>query len=298
MGVVMRMILFFEPLFKEKIWGGNRLKTTFGFNTPSEKTGECWGISAHDEGTNIVRNGPFMGRTLKSLWEEEKQLFGHKQAHAFPILVKIIDADDDLSIQVHPDDRQAEKLGSYGKSECWYILDAQGDTDIIIGHDAKTIDELKAAVESGRVLDVVNRHKINKGDFFYIGAGSLHAIRKGTLLLEVQQSSDITYRFYDYDRLENGKPRPLHLAEALSVVKIPDNKPEKTMDETYFTFAVWNIVDEKSATAHRHGDYLVVLSGSGQIDDSPLEKGDFLMVSGDSRYRVEGTLELARITMK
>ena len=291
------MVIFFEPVFKETVWGGKKLQTVFGLPIPSNSTGECWGISAHPHGETTVSRGPYKDWPLSRLFAQKRHLFGHHPAETFPILVKLIDAQADLSIQVHPDDAQAKALGSFGKSECWYILDTEQNTEIVIGHHAETHEAFKRMVDAGDYQALVNRFPVHSDDFFYIPAGTLHAICAGTLLLEVQQSSDITYRFYDYDRLENGKKRPLHVEAAMSVVTIPDQTPIREHHDTYFGFEIVSNYDHPFK-AHPYGDFLVVLEGEGLIESERLKKGDFLFVSAESNYTIDGPVRLARITLR
>lgn len=216
-------LLRLEPVFQEKIWGGDRLRTVFHYDIPSDHTGECWAISGHPSGDCHVKNPEFAGETLGSLWKKRPDLFGNLPGDSFPLLVKIIDAKDDLSIQVHPDDSYAavHEHGARGKTECWYVLDCDPGTTIVIGHNAKTREEMGRMVEERRWKELIREVPIQKGDFFQINPGCLHAIKGGTLILETQQSSDVTYRFYDYDRLSDGKPRPLHIAQSLAVTQVP-----------------------------------------------------------------------------
>ena len=141
----MNDILMFEPVYKEKVWGGSKLQEVFGYAIPSGRTGECWGISGHAGGTNQIVNGPFAGWTLRELWSSEPVLFGRgkEEDKEFPLLVKIIDAREDLSVQVHPDDVYAGKQEgyAYGKTECWYILDAEPGAELILGHHAETREQ-------------------------------------------------------------------------------------------------------------------------------------------------------------
>ncbi len=287
------MIMKLEPIFKETLWGGEKLKTRFGFKTPYEKTGEVWCISGLKDQANRIENTTFSGKTLYDLWQEERHLFGGKEGDYFPILVKLIDANQDLSIQVHPDNAKAREKGSLGKTECWTILDCEKDSTIIIGHNASTLDELKTAIEEKRVLDIVNEHPIKKDDFFFIDAGTLHAIKGGTLLLEVQQSSDITYRFYDYERLDNGKPRPLHIDEALEVVKVPDRDIKTALETKYFDILFVNVAQSVFRKSHQHGDFVTVLDGEGYIDNILAKKGMSFFISSQTAYQVTGNVSLA-----
>ena len=211
--------IFLEPVFQEKIWGGDRLRTSFGYDIPSGHTGECWAISGHPGGDCRIKGRP--GQTLGGLWREERALFGGLAGEGFPLLVKLLDAREDLSIQVHPDDSYARlhENGASGKTECWYILDCDPDATIIIGHHARSPRELREMVEGKRWGELLREVPVRPGDFFQIDPGCVHSIRGGTLLLETQQSSDVTYRFYDYDRLSEGRPRPLHIEESLAVTQ-------------------------------------------------------------------------------
>lgn len=287
------MIMKLEPIFKETVWGGQKLKTVFGFETPYERTGEVWCISGLKDQANRIENTAFSGKTLYDLWQQERHLFGHKEGDYFPILVKLIDANQDLSIQVHPDNAKAREKGSLGKTECWTILDCEKDSTIIIGHSANTLEELKDAIKQKRVLDIVNEHPIKKDDFFFIDAGTLHAIKGGTLLLEVQQSSDITYRFYDYERLDNGKLRPLHIEEALEVVKVPDQAIKTSLDTAYFDIMFKHVSEPTYRTSHEHGDFVTVLDGEGSIDDIPVKKGMSFFISSQTKYHISGNVSLA-----
>ena len=216
-----RDIIILEPVFHEKIWGGRRLAEDFGYDIPEGKIGECWAISAHPHGDCVVASGAFVGEKLSYLWDVHHELFGDAKGDRFPLLIKILDAHDDLSVQVHPDDAYAaeHEHGSLGKRECWYVLDAEPDTDIIIGQRARNRQELAQMIDEGRWDDMLNLVPIHKGDFFRIDPGTIHAIKGGTLILETQQSSDVTYRVYDYDRVGvDGKPRELHIQQSLDVV--------------------------------------------------------------------------------
>ena len=216
-----RDIIILEPVFHEKIWGGRRLAEDFGYDIPEGKIGECWAISAHPHGDCVVASGALAGEKLSHLWDVHHELFGDSKGDRFPLLIKILDAHDDLSVQVHPDDAYAaeHEHGSLGKRECWYVLDAEPDTDIIIGQRAHNRQELSQMIDEGRWDDMLNLVPIHKGDFFRIDSGTIHAIKGGTLILETQQSSDVTYRVYDYDRAgADGKPRELHIQQSLDVV--------------------------------------------------------------------------------
>lgn len=300
-------LLFMEPIFKETIWGGSRLKDDFGYEIPSETTGECWGISAHENGNCKIRKGSFSGLTLGELWKSNRELFGDLEGDKFPLLVKIIDAKDDLSIQVHPDDSYGavHENGSFGKTECWYILDCEEDAHIVIGHHAKDKEEARKMVSEGRFDDFIRKIPVHKGDFFQIDPGCIHAICRGTLLLETQQNSDITYRVYDYGRLSDGKPRELHIEKSLDVTTAPF-KPvgammEKEKGMGYQTtllyscqyYKVFKTDLDGSAVFQMNEPFLnvSVIEGKGSIDGTFIKKGDhFIIPAGYGSYSVEGKL--------
>ena len=221
MSDITRDLIFPTPIFHGKIWGGRKLETEFGYEIPDGPIGECWAISAHPNGDCVVADGAWDGKHLSELWDEHRELFGGVEGDRFPLLVKIIDAKDNLSVQVHPDDVYAaeHENGSLGKRECWYVLAADPDTKIVIGQHAHDRAELAAMIDEGRWDDMLNLVPCRAGDFFPIEPGCVHAIQGGTLILETQQSSDVTYRVYDYDRVgDDGKPRELHIQQSLDVV--------------------------------------------------------------------------------
>ena len=220
-------LIFTKPIFHEKIWGGRRLDTVFHYDIPEGAIGECWAISAHPNGDCKVVGGTFDGKHLSEIWKEHREVFGTVpdgrggEAEQFPLLVKILDAKDDLSVQVHPDDEYAEnnENGSLGKKECWYVLGCKEGGTIIVGQKAKDAAEFQQMVDEGRWSELLNEVPIHEGDFFQIDPGTIHAIKGGTVILETQQSSDVTYRVYDYDRVQaDGTKRPLHIQQSLDCV--------------------------------------------------------------------------------
>ena len=298
-------ILKMKPIFQEKIWGGNRLRTIFNYNIPSDATGECWAISGHAGGDCSIEG---CSKTLGQLWREEPELFGNLPGETFPLLIKIIDAKDDLSIQVHPDDAYANvhENGSLGKTECWYVLDCDEGATIIVGHHAGSKEEMAEMVAQNRWSDLLREIPIQKGDFFQIDPGCLHAIKGGTLILETQQSSDVTYRFYDYGRLEGGKPRTLHIEQSLAVTAAPfvpsvaepavfaqgDATVTHLVSCRYYSVyraelngtAVWNW--------NQPFVNISILSGTGTLNGMPVQKGDHLLLTADfGEMTAEGQLE-------
>lgn len=305
----MREIIYLEPIFKSMIWGGNKLATDFGFAIPSDHTGECWAISAHTNGDCTIKNGTYQGQTLSWLWENHRGLFNNIEGEVFPLLIKIIDAKADLSIQVHPDDEYAKmnENGALGKTECWYILDCDENAEIVIGHNAKDKQELKDMIYSDRWGELIKVRPIKKGDFFQIEPGTVHAIKKGTVILETQQNSDITYRLYDYGRLDNGKPRELHIEKSIDVINCPHVDTEVGKNESkqkaydlneliqcgYYTVEKLNLHGEQDFVQDKNFKNVSVIQGNGTIDGHPIEKGDcFIIPSNYGIYRLEGDMEL------
>ena len=210
--------LLFEPNLHSVVWGGERLCAYKGLEPRQEPIGESWEVSAVASSPCIVKNGVFAGRDLISVVREcPDEILGHAVSERYhqqlPLLVKFIDAKRDLSIQVHPDDEMAQREhGKMGKSEMWYIIDAKPDSFLFAGFNREiTPQESKARIADGTITEVLARHKVRRGDVFYLPAGRVHAIGGGILLAEVQQSSDVTYRIFDYNRPGmDGKPRELH----------------------------------------------------------------------------------------
>lgn len=218
--------IFFKPIYKNVIWGGSNISKVLKRNVEGEDIGESWELSAHPNGLSIVENGEFEGKSLYELFENEEiksKIFGKKarDLSRFPILVKFIDANDKLSIQVHPNDEYAMKNeNDSGKSEVWYVMHCKPDAKIIYGFK-ENVEEENLNNILDNIEDKVRYIDVKKGDFIEIPAGTIHAIMDGLLICEVQQSSDVTYRVYDWNRTDkNGKQRELHKEKALEVINL------------------------------------------------------------------------------
>jgi mannose-6-phosphate isomerase len=305
--------IFLTPIFQERIWGGTKLAERFGYSIPSARTGECWAVSAHPNGQTVIKNGPFQGMTLGQLWEERRDLFGHFPSDRFPLLTKILDANADLSVQVHPDDEYAQKHenGEFGKTECWYIIDCKKDAELVYGHHAKTKEELKEMMDNGQWDKLLRKIPIKPGDFFYVPSGTIHALCEGTLVLETQQSSDTTYRVYDYDRVDDkGKKRELHLEKALDVITVPHRDAEvhpnvtqvddatitTFIESDYFGVQKWEINGTANFEQTKHFLIVSVLDGEGKLVSKDrsydLKKGDhFILPYPFGRFSIKGTLQ-------
>lgn len=310
----MKEPIFLKPIFQERIWGGSRLRDVYNYPIKSPLTGECWAISAHPNGESSVRCGKYKGLGLGELWDNHRELFGYYGSQEFPLLTKIIDANEDLSVQVHPNDDYAKEYenGESGKTECWYIIDCTEGADIIIGHHAQTKQEFINKIKSGSWDQLIQRIKIKPGDFFYIPSGTLHAICKGTLLLETQQNSDTTYRVYDYNRRnKNGHLRELHLQRALDVITIPhkERKFNSNLLQTngatittfiegkYFTVAKWVIKDQLSMKQDQPFMLFSVIEGKGVLKTGgqkyELYKGDhFILPYELGDFNIKGNIQI------
>lgn len=305
--------LFMKPVFQEKIWGGSRLRSVFGFDIPNDKIGEDWAISAHPHGVSVIENGPFKGKKLTELWEDHKELFGNPSEPVFPLLIKILDAEDELSVQVHPDDAYGMKHeGELGKTECWYIIDAEPGAEIVYGHTAKTREELADMIHEGRWDDLLKRVPVKKGDFYYVPSGTIHAIGKGIMILETQQSSDTTYRVYDYDRKDDqGNTRELHIQQSIDVTTVPALKPVNNITEIrqgkssvitylktdFFNVYEWQVEGQLTIDAHAPYTLMTVIDGYGHLvvdgQTYELKKGtSCILPNGINRWQLEGELKI------
>jgi mannose-6-phosphate isomerase len=217
---------FFRPVYKDYFWGGDKILRLYGRREPPGIYAESWEVSDRAEGMSVVRNGPLAGKTLHDLVEEfGSDLLGARvRASAFPLLLKLIDARGRLSAQVHPDDEAARKYGGEAKTEMWYILDAEPGAGVFIGlKPGANEGKLRQAIQTKRVEELLQFMPVSKGDAVFVPGGRVHAIGAGCLLLEVEQNSNTTYRICDWDRVDrDGKPRPLHVEEAMRAVRWSD----------------------------------------------------------------------------
>jgi beta-glucosidase len=308
-------MLLFKPILKEYIWGGRRLMTEFNYSSESDHAGECWAISAHPEGdcelvAEGYRESDWPGHTLSQIYAAHRGMFRYNTDPVFPLLVKLIDAKENLSIQVHPDDdyAAAHEDGCMGKAECWYILDCPEDAFLILGHYARTHEELAEMVAEERYEELLRKVPIHKGDFVTITPGTIHAITAGCLILEIQQNSDLTYRLYDYNRLQDGVPRPLHIAKCLDVITVPDEGSETRVISTCGLMT--NIPHQLGTCPHYSVDKLIVqgeagivqnrpfmivsvIEGSGVIDGRTVQKGAHMLLPyGYGTVRFLGDMEV------
>lgn len=301
------------PAFKDYLWGGERLKTEFNKNTDMTPLAESWELSAHKDGQSVVTTGDFKGLTLTDyITAMGKEALGTAcgKYNYFPLLIKLIDAKGDLSVQVHPSDEYAlEHEGEYGKTEMWYILDCEEGAALYYGFKEDTTREAyESAIKEGRLTDILNRVPVKRGDVFFIPAGTVHAIGAGILICEIQQNSNTTYRVYDYNRRDkDGNLRPLHVEKALAVSdlrrspalpEIPDGADVLLAACGYFEVRRLRFAGDGSVPATA-GSFtaLTVTEGEGTLSDGEsvlsFRKGDTLFIPAqETSFAVTGACEM------
>lgn len=230
------------PEYKEIIWGGNRLKSEYNKKSDLNNIAESWELTCRKDGMNVISGGEYDGLTLEEYINKEGfSVVTNRNLERFPLLIKFIDAEDNLSVQVHPDDEYGLKnANSLGKTEMWYIIDAKPGAKLVYGlKENCTIEEFKSAINNNTVETKLNYVNVKKGDVFFIPAGLVHAIGSGILLAEIQQNSNITYRVYDYNRIgKDGKTRELHINDALNVIV---NRSQAEIEKIQFSTNVKNV---------------------------------------------------------
>lgn len=283
---------------KSYLWGGRRLKTEFGFETPLDTVAEAWVLSSHKDGQSVARNGIFSGKTLSEIVSDRSLLgINGRKFESFPILIKLIDAADKLSVQVHPDDEYALRTeNEYGKTEMWYVLDCEPGAYIYYGLNRRiSKEELRDRINNNTLLDVLGKTPVKKDDCIMINSGTIHAICEGILIAEIQQNSNTTYRVYDHGRVDkNGKGRELHIDKAIDVAKlcVPD-QPVKNVKSgllqqcRYFTCYI-DRADGKYLlfTGEDSFNSLLITDGEGEIDGIPFKKGDCFFIPAETGQSV------------
>lgn len=282
----------FNPVYKSYLWGGDELKKEFNYPIPTTTTGEAWVISAHPQGESLVAEGKYAGMPLSALYRQDRSLFGPGSNLVFPLLIKLIDAKKDLSVQVHPDDAYALTYeNSLGKAEAWYIIKCEPKTKMIVGHHAQTKAQFTELVQQGNFKSLLNVLSIQAGDCYDIRPGTLHAICAGTLVYEVQQNSNITYRVFDYDRLDDqGNKRQLHLQKAIDVTTCPAdpvinqntearaNQRMELINNDYFKLSKLTVTQHTEIKLTDVFMIISVVSGEGTFNGLELRKGDHIIV--------------------
>jgi mannose-6-phosphate isomerase len=294
----MKSPLTFAPIFMERIWGGRRLETNFGKKLPANKRiGESWEIVDRPEAQSVVRDGPLCGKTLHELWTQHRQeIFGNvPDASRFPLLVKLLDAHEKLSLQVHPTDKTAIKLSGEPKTEFWYVAAADAGAELFVGlNKAMTREQFEETLRAGTVTEHLHTIRVKEGDAMFLPAGRLHAVGAGNLLVEIQQNSDTTYRVFDWDRVEDkGRPRQLHANQALECVDFSDCKPqllrpkgEMLLKHALFEIQKWNLDSSREITPRGQFAIACCLTGSLRCAVVDFGPGEFLLIPAQLQDRL------------
>lgn len=302
----------FEPLFMERIWGGRELERFHKQLPPDSLIGESWEIVDRPEAQSVVKAGPFEGKSLHELWRRHRELvFGDvSDSPRFPILIKLLDANQRLSVQVHPTAEMAQVLSGEPKTEMWVFMDTYGDGDIFAGlKKGVTKEQFSRALIQGTVADLIHRIVAKPGDAFFIPSGRIHAIGAGNVIVEVQQNSDTTYRVFDWNRLGlDGKPRPLHIEESLQCIDFNDYEPSMIVrkddvvaDCDYFHVEEWKLEEAREAVPEGRFAIFACLSGEVRCGSTVFQAGDFFLVPAAMKHRVlvstTGETAVLRITL-
>jgi mannose-6-phosphate isomerase len=282
--------LIFEPVYQERAWGGRRLETDFGRRLPvAKQIGESWEIVDRSEAQSVVRHGAWKGRTLHQLWRDQRQeIFGADAPDVprFPVLAKLLDAEQKLSLQVHPGTQIAAALGGEPKTEMWYFAATDHGSEIFAGlRRGVTRARFEEALREGEAADLVHRVGTKAGDAFFVPSGRLHAIGGGNLIIEIQQNSDTTYRVFDWNRTEGGGERELHIEQALRSVDFEDFEPEliRPKGETlvqcpHFVVEKWTLERPRVANVEPAFSLFVCLSGAIGLGGFCLAPGAFFLI--------------------
>ena len=306
--------LQFEPIFQERIWGGRNLETLFGKRLPTGRPiGESWEIVDRPEAQSVVARGPLRGKTLHELWSQHRlEIFGDvPDTPRFPLLIKILDAQEKLSLQVHPPENVALRLGGEPKSEFWYVAAANPDAGLFLGfREPITRHRFEEALGDGTVVDHIHRIAVKAGDAVFLPAGRVHAIGAGNLLIEIQQNSDTTYRAFDWNRTDpaTGTKRDLHIEQAIQCIDFEDVQPklvrskgELLIRHSLFEIQKWNL--HKAREAASFGQFAIVCCLTGQLSctNVDLERGEFFLIPAHLEDRqlkpIASDTSLLRVTI-
>ncbi len=300
--------LQFAPVFMERIWGGRRLENRYGKRLPpAAKIGESWEITDRPEAQSVVLHGPLRGKTLHELWENHRrEIFGVlPESERFPLLIKLLDAHEKLSIQVHPPAHLAAEMGGEPKTEFWYIADATDDAELFIGlRNSSSRERFVQAIQNGDVSSQVYQIPVKTGDALLLASGRLHAIGAGNLIVEIQQNSDTTFRVFDWNRVDStGKPRKLHLAEALRCIDFEDREPpllkpdgELLVRTPLFEIQQWNVTDRRELAPRGRFAILFCLEGEIVSAGIRIAAGEFALIPAEMPDRcIQSRSDVAKI---
>lgn len=285
-----------RPATKDYIWGGTTLKA-WGKEAPSEHIAECWELSFNESGPSLIASGLDAGKALKDVATKDDIGAVPASFPFFPVLIKLIDSESNLSVQVHPSDEYALKNeGQFGKTEMWYIISAKPHCGLYIGFKRKTnAEEVAAAIEDGPITNLLNFVEVKPGECYFIKSGTVHAIGGGVTLMEIQQNSTLTYRLYDYGRVgKDGKPRELHVAKALKVLDYEPYNPPKFPDPLigeckYFSSRHLSVKDEVIQAPKDSFASLTFFDGEGSLDGIAYKNGDTFFIPAGEKAALSGT---------
>lgn len=278
--------MLLKPALKETMWGGNEIYKIYGKGEGNKKIGESWELSCRDDLKSVIANGPLAGKTITEVFHKNREAFTGNKSAEFPWLIKFIDANDDLSVQVHPDNKYAREHGDVsGKTEMWHILSANTNSKLVMGFNKKVSkEELKELSQNGEIVNILNSVEVKKGDTFFIPSGMVHAIGKGIMLIEIQQNSDATYRLYDWQRKDAwGNFRELHIDKASDVaireISSPSADLTKTLEKgdellaecEYFTVIKRSVDTEITVNGM---SCITVTKGGATLGELELKAGD------------------------
>lgn len=287
-------ILFFEEIPRHAVWGNTLVKNYFGYHDMPDGTGQTWAFSCDEKGSNICQTEPFYGMTLAELWRNHQELF-HREGQSFPVIISLVGPEDNLSVQIHPDDERATKIGyPFGKNEAWYFLDCIPDAKIVYGHTAKNKEEFLELAKANKWDELLVHLPVKAGDFVYTPAGTVHGVGKGCVTYEIQQATDVTYRLYDYDRREaDGKPRQLNFEEGSDcIIGFPqkfEGVPEPIVEKSEHGTKT-QLISNESFTVTKvevNGEYVfhddnyqlaTVVKGTGSANGITVSIGDSFLI--------------------
>ena len=303
----------FQPIFMERIWGGRRLETEFGKKLPAkQRIGESWEIVDREEAQSVVSTGPLTGKTLHELWTQHRsEIFGNVSGTArFPLLIKLLDAEEKLSLQVHPPNDVAERLGSEPKTEFWYVARADPGAELYVGlRNNISAADFRRALDAGEAANHLHKIRVKAGDGMFLPSGRFHAIGGGNLLVEIQQNSDTTYRVFDWNRLDDsGQPRQLHIEQAIASINFDDVRPElvrpdgeQLVRHQLFDVQKWQLSAPREIAPP--GEFAIVccLTGRVRSGDITIGPGEFMLVPASPPDRsvrpAENGTVLLRVTI-
>ena len=306
-------VLFFKPIPKIAIWGKDVVKKYFNYDELPDNVGQAWVFSAQKDDATICINGKHKGKNLHTLWKNHQEIFGNKEGD-FPVIISLVGPNDDLSIQVHPDEQAAQKIGyPIGKNEAWYFIEAPDQSSIVYGHHAKDKAELQACIQAEKWLELIKHLPVKKDDFVYLPAGLLHALKKGNIVYEVQQSTDITYRFFDYHRKDTeGNERELHLEQAIDCLSYDSElmknkinpqieKSENLCKVTYinndsFTVTKLEINGKSQYIDAKNYQLATVIRGAGKVDTADVIVGSNFLIPINTEVKFTGDMVIMMTT--